>query len=305
MPTIWRLQTKTGTSVEREQHIGRYCLENKVVAMGWSLHHKEAGVWTVPPEEREAIGNDFEKYIKAWKKHDEYLLGLGDMLKDKNSIYKSIDSVKRLTKMNIGDLVWIRINGIYYVGRVAKGSEWSFVADEYTTEIDACNQRSNIEWYKVGNESEVSGAINTAFIRGSTFRRIHLNGAKEYSSLCFNKLAGTTHYEAYRPEQTQNVFFNMLSPSDAEDLLCLWLYKEHRYISIPSTNKKSTPLYECVLLDTNNGEIFFIQVKSSVIRSVTRCGGGAIKMHCSPLKTPSSPCRKLPAESSSCFSITP
>lgn len=57
------------------------------------------------------------------------------------------------------------------------------------------------------------------------------------------------------------MFFHMLSPSDAEDLLCLWLYKEHRYICIPSTNKKSTQLYECVLLDTENGKEIFIQVK--------------------------------------------
>lgn len=258
MPTIWRLQTKTEGKIE---NIGNYCFKNKIIAMGWGLYYEQDGIRTVSDEERKAIGNDFKKFEEAWKKHDEYLIGLGDSLKEKNAIYKSIDSVKRLAEMKTGDLVWMRIDGIYYIGRVGEGSEWSFVADAYTTEMDACNQRSNIEWYKVGNESEVPGAINTAFIRGSTFQRIHLDGAKEYSSLCFDKLARTTHYEAYRPERTQNVFFNMLSPSDAEDLLCLWLYKEHRYICIPSTNKISTPLYECVLLDTKNGKIFFVQVR--------------------------------------------
>lgn len=58
-----------------------------------------------------------------------------------------------------------------------------------------------------------------------------------------------------------DTFYDYLSPSDAEDLLCFWLYQKDGYIVIPSTNKLSTQLYECVLLDTSNGKKAYIQVK--------------------------------------------
>lgn len=48
----------------------------------------------------------------------------------------------------------------------------------------------------------------------------------------------------------------------ADDLLCMWLYHKYGYICIPSTNKLSTQLYECVLLDPKTGEHIYIQVKN-------------------------------------------
>ena len=58
-----------------------------------------------------------------------------------------------------------------------------------------------------------------------------------------------------------NMFYHYISPSGCEDLVCMYLYKQHGYICIPSTNKKSTELYECVLLNPKNGHKIYIQVK--------------------------------------------
>ena len=48
-------------------------------------------------------------------------------------------------------------------------------------------------------------------------------------------------------------FFNYIRPEGCEDLLCMLLLKKYGYIVIPSTNKLSTELYECILLNSENG----------------------------------------------------
>lgn len=45
----------------------------------------------------------------------------------------------------------------------------------------------------------------------------------------------------------------------------MYLNKEYGYVVIPSTNKKSTELYECVLLDPKTGKNIFIQVKNGKV----------------------------------------
>ncbi len=127
--------------------------------------------------------------------------------------------------------------------------------------MDACNQLGPIDWRKAGDESEVPGVIITAFIGHRALQRILSDGARFFSGSNYDMLAGTTHYAHMNPKLSQQAFYDMLSPSDAEDLLCLWLFKEHGYVCIPSTNKSSTQLYECVLLDTANGSRVFVQAK--------------------------------------------
>ena len=43
--------------------------------------------------------------------------------------------------------------------------------------------------------------------------------------------------------------------------MCAYLFSKYKYIVIPSTNKKSTELYECVLLDPKARSHIYIQVK--------------------------------------------
>ena len=62
-------------------------------------------------------------------------------------------------------------------------------------------------------------------------------------------------------------FWNLLQPDDVEDLLCMWLYKEKNYVVIPSTNKRRTKLYKCVLIDPNAEEYrpIYIQAKKGAV----------------------------------------
>ena len=247
---VWRLQVNTG-----EDSIAKYCIENNVAAMGWSL--KE-----LPESERKNIKN-----IKTFEDYCKYA----------DKVYKSYASVKRLKEqVKENDIIWMhsRKEGKYYFGRVKKESKWIFNS-EAAEKKDAGNQLTNIDWYEAStraDEESVPGAIATAFIKGSTLQRINKDGVKEYSQLLYNKI--------HDPEKEQFTyekphlcldkhFYMLLSPSDVEDLLALWLYatKREKYVCIPSTNKIATAKYECVLVATKSmkRKHIYIQVKKGKV----------------------------------------
>ena len=245
---VWRLQVNTG-----EDSIAKYCIENNVAAMGWSL--KE-----LSESERKNIKN-----IKTFEDYCKYA----------DKVYKSYASVKRLKEqVKENDIIWMhsRDEGKYYFGRVKKESKWIFNS-EAAEKKDAGNQLTNIDWYEAStraDEESVPGAIATAFIKGSTLQRINKDGVKEYSQLLYNKI--------HDPEKEQFTyekphlcldkhFYMLLSPSDVEDLLALRLYAEKKYVCIPSTNKIATAKYECVLVDpeSEKRKHIYIQVKKGKV----------------------------------------
>lgn len=245
---VWRLQVKTGN-----KNIAKYCIENHVAAMGWSL--KE-----LPESERKNIKN-----IKTFEDYCKYA----------DKVYKSYASVKRLKEqVKENDIIWMhsRDEGKYYFGRVKKESKWIFNS-EAAEKKDAGNQLTNIDWYEAStraDEESVPGAIATALIKGSTLQRINKDGVKEYSQLLYNKI--------HDPEKEQFTyekphlcldkhFYMLLSPSDVEDLLALRLYAEKKYVCIPSTNKIATAKYECVLVDpeSEKRKHIYIQVKKGKV----------------------------------------
>lgn len=235
---LWRLQTKTS-----EARISEYCKDNNIVAFGWSLRGMD-----IPINEINSI-KTFEQYLSYAEKVYEK---------------KALGNVKRLhDKVREGDLIWIKDNGKYYIGRVDKNSKWIFNTSKEAFDLDACNQLTNIQWYsyKESDESMVPGAVATSFIKGHTFQQIRFNGAIVYSSLLYDKLVGTNFYSDKKLNLNEDDFYSLLSPDDCEDLLCLWLYHKYGYVCIPSTNKKSTQLYECVLIDPKTGKHVYIQVK--------------------------------------------
>lgn len=233
---VWRLQTKTSGG-----RIGQYCLDKGVVAVGWSLLNLSQAIRTT---------------IKDFKQYCDYA----------NDTYEQYSSVHRLLEVQEGDFIWIHCDGLYYMGCVSKTSHWIFDSSEEAALLDAANQLTDISWikYEESDESSVPGAIATAFIKGSTFQRINKPGVEEFCKLLYNREVKRNVYEV-NFAITEESFYAMLSPSDCEDLLCMWLYYKKGYICIPSTNKLSTQLYECVLLDPKSGKHIYIQVKNGEI----------------------------------------
>lgn len=248
--TVWRLQTNTDS---KKGKIAQYCLDNKVVAMGWSLtndHIKNLPKEIVTLKQSIRTYEDFRAIIENYKVY-------------KPNKYGKIntDSVARLSKQfKKDDLVWMRLDGIYWLGRCTEKSEYIFNANA-PEEYDAANQVTNIDWHIVGDENEVPGAITTALIRGSTFQRINKPGISSVSQLIYNQKAKIDHYKNVKFENTMDNFFTLISPTGCEDLLSMYLHSTEGYICIPSTNKISTELYECVLINPNNGHLAYIQSK--------------------------------------------
>lgn len=269
MGTVWRLQTRTDSKDGKK--ISKYCLKHKVAALGWSI--KDDHIKKYNPE---AIIEIQEKRRKI-KNLDEYY----DVVR-KYGLYginhkKHLVAVDMLTEVEKGDYIWMRDDGIYYLGYVGDNlrcnNNSSIGVPEYEAanlrykydssidalEHDAANQIVGIEWKPIGDESQVPGAVATAFIRGRTIQRINKSHMFEYAEYAFwgNPMVLENSNEAY----LQQLFYNCLSPSDCEDLVCLYLYDKANYIAIPSTNKIATELYECVLVNPSNGKLAYPQVK--------------------------------------------
>lgn len=236
---VWRLQTNTAAG-----KIADYCLSHNVAAIGWSLKD-------IPETERKSI-TKFEEFCDYADK-----------------FYNSYDSIKRLAEqVKTDDLIWMRNkDGKYYIARVTEKSKWFFNASDDATHYDACNQLTEICWKEANSQNDescVPGAVSTSFIRGATFQRINKSGIEDYSKLLYNNITKTNHYDI-KLELTENNFYSLLSTDDCEDLLYFWLYKERGYICVPSSNKNSTPNYECVLINPKDGNHIYIQVKKGNI----------------------------------------
>lgn len=252
MDRLWRLQTNTDN--ESGVAVGTYCVDHGVLAVGWSLndeHLKESIPEDKRPEAKKRRAeittfDDFNSFVY------EYHMYHG---KVNSSVRRLVDTVET------DDLIWLRQSGVYYLGRITEKSHWFYDSSNAVLEMDASNQVSDVEWLRVGDESSVPGAITTSMIRGRTLQIIHKDGMLDYSKLLYNSITGKTHYKATLTFDA-SLFYNLLSTEDCEDLLCMWLYHKYGYIAIPSTNKKSTPLYECVLIDPQNGRHIYPQAKA-------------------------------------------
>ncbi len=246
---VWRLQIRTGAN--NSIYLGDYCLKNNIIAMGWVINKSIYA-------ERAAASKDWNVYYK--QAIAEYGVdGFGSVIRLHEDLREN-------------DLIWMRVNGIYYIGRITADSHHVFDISDEATKMDAGNQYTNIHWYKASSyadEDTVPGAVNTAFIKGSTLQRIRKPGVEEFSQMLYNQIRDVSQDPfSYPIPKTmtlcQDYFYSLLQPSDVEDLLCMWLYKEKGYICIPSTNKISTQKYECVLVDPNasSSKHIYIQVKN-------------------------------------------
>lgn len=153
----------------------------------------------------------------------------------------------------------MRDNGIYYLGYVGNNLKYVYNSSIDALEHDAANQIEDVEWKPIGDESQVPGVIATAFIRGRTLQRVRKDYMYEYASFIYNGTPLALNIKSN--ESLKQLFYDCLSPNDCEDLVCLYLYDRKGYVTIPSTNKIATELYECVLVNPLNGKFAYPQVK--------------------------------------------
>ena len=164
MGIVWRLQTRTDST--NGEKISKYCLDNDVAALGWSIKDDHINIYNP-----EAI-TEIQEKRKDIKTIDEYY----DVVR-KYGLYKlnhkkRLVAIDMLRKVKKGDYIWMRDNGIYYLGYVGNNLKYVYNPSIDALEHDAANQIEDVEWKPIGDESQVPGVIATAFIRGRTLQRV-------------------------------------------------------------------------------------------------------------------------------------
>lgn len=251
MGTVWRLQTKTDSNDGKK--ISKYCLDHKVAALGWSIKDDHINIYNpeainVIQEKRKKIKN-INQYYDIVRTYGLY--GINNK--------KRLIAVDMLTEVKKGDYIWMRDNGIYYLGYVGDNLRYRYNFRNKALEYDAANQIKGVLWKPIGDESQVPGVIATAFIRGRTLQRVKKAYMYEYASFVYN--GNFLDINVKSNKSLKQLFYDCLSPSDCEDLVCLYLYDKANYIAIPSTNKIATELYECVLVNPLAEKMAYPQVK--------------------------------------------
>lgn len=251
MGTVWRLQTKTDS--EDGKKISTYCREKSIAAVGWSINDDQIKKYNAESFDKiqsiRASIKSKDIYYKVLEEYNLFNIKAG----------KKIVAVETLERVKPGDYIWMRDNGIYYLGYVGNNLRYTYNSSIDALEHDAANQIEDVEWKPIGDESQVPGVIATAFIRGRTLQRVKKAYMYEYASFIYNGTHLALNIKSN--ESLKQLFYDCLSPNDCEDLVCLYLYDRKGYVTIPSTNKIATELYECVLVNPLNGKLAYPQVK--------------------------------------------
>lgn len=251
MGTVWRLQTRTDSNDGKK--ISTYCREKSIAAVGWSINDDQIKAYNAEAFDKiqsiRASIKSKDIYYKVLEEYNLFNIKAG----------KKIVAVETLERVKPGDYIWMRDNGIYYLGYVGNNLRYVYNPSIDALEHDAANQIEDVEWKPIGDESQVPGVIATAFIRGRTLQRVKKAYMYEYASFIYN--GNPLALNVKSNESLQQLFYDCLSPNDCEDLVCLYLYDYKGYVTIPSTNKIATELYECVLVDPLNGKLAYPQVK--------------------------------------------
>ena len=271
MSEVWRLQTKTEVSKKNklEDKVAKELIKRKIVAIGWTLREDIYNELTMSEKNKlekneKLIKNNFKEYKKIIEQ-ETYETIKGEKKKFFNG--KINNSLNNLKKLKENDLVWIRSKGKYYLGRITEKSHYLYAYRDSKKNSDILklginNQFTDIEWQKIGSESDIPGRILIAFYHKGTLIEIDEKSVLDISQILYNKRDNYYKIPNKIVNNKEN-FYDLLSPYDCEDLLYFYLYHKNKYIAIPSTNKTSTQNYEFEMVNPKDrNEKIYIQVKN-------------------------------------------
>ena len=160
--------------------------------------------------------------------------------------------------MSEDDLIWTRdTSNNYYLGRII--SPWRYETSIEYSDADFVNIR-DCDWFEVGTEDKVPGAIINRFVLGRTVQDIGSNNTAVRS---FSITKASEKWPGiYEREALSGNIFDWLQADGCEDVLAIYLQMKRNYYLIPSTCKIDTKTYEFVLIDRETGKSAAAQVKS-------------------------------------------
>lgn len=197
------------------------CFNDNVYCIGWPLTYKPS---------------DKEQYVSAVK------LKMPDEQKGFSKAMACMDKIKE------GDFIWSRnsLSGKIYLGKVTGYNNQIY--DFYEIDDDQWCLAVHCQW-KIFNLDDVPGIIVNSFPRCTI----------KHSSTSDSALS--TYFECLYSGQKDNVklskqsIYGFLCPEEQEDLLGIYLQKEHKYIIYPSSNKSGTTAYEYMLAKKEDNQL--------------------------------------------------
>lgn len=227
---VWWVQCKPFNENERNSEqateFQNECLQGNFFGMGWK--------WS---EFNEYSGSEFN-----WE--------IASVFKNKVKSRTFSAAQKKYGSMNSGDVVFTRLNGIYYAGIISFKPKVS--GHERLTWY------SNVDnWIKIGSSEElphhVRGKISSKVYQGTV---AEIDGL---SALTLMSMVGI-HYDK-QIINSEN-FHESIGDEDLEDLMAHFMsIKNKGYIFLPSSCKKNTPGIEYIMYDPISEKTIACQTK--------------------------------------------
>lgn len=230
---VYRIHVRPDGGANDPKISFNYCLEHRVLGMGWSVPEQEP--------QREALA--WEEYIVAAENHYNNG-GVSNVRYMKENIYED-------------DLLWTRDTvGVYYLARVESG--WEYVATEAAREADIVNFVRCEQIHRL-NVDEVPGKVVACFRPSRTLQAMQDRTVAAYSRLLWNLRSETQHY----PMEDQEIgdIYAFLDDKSTEDAVAIYLQSKGWFI-VPGSRKADTMSYEYMLIHRDTKERAVIQVKT-------------------------------------------
>lgn len=231
---VWRLHLKSDFKDygHTKEELVELCCKDGIIGVGWPDVTNQIGA-------EENIENSIRNQAyKAYEKKPT----------------PCIKAINAMNTMQIGDLIWTRHNGDYFLCKV--NGRWidqpflqKYISYDITNYVP-------VTWQKVGMEDEVPGKIVSSFRPAATVQKIE--EAEDISAFIWNRYHKCNDYSIRRNDLD---IWKALSNESIEELVILYLQVEKGYFVYTSALKPTTRTYECRMVNLD-GEYAFPQVKS-------------------------------------------
>lgn len=240
--SVYRIQLKSSTIGGSTYSAKlKFCKEKGIIGVGW------------PSVDCTTTENIDEVCHKEYDKEDRKSEGTA-----------ALKALNCLKKMKSGDLIWTRSGDVsteYYLCKVTSTCKYSDAPDNQKHDI---TNYVECEWASIGNMEQVPGNVIKSLNISATAQSVSGEGVEKISKLIWNRTVDSNKYDDVL-NLTKEDFWSIISPEDLECLVLLYLQMEKGYKIYSSTLKRTTKLYECVMVSDDGSHKCYPQVKAAHI----------------------------------------
>ena len=234
---VWRLHLRTSflDYGHSQEELFEFCFKEGIIGVGWAQITNQI-----------EAGENIESSIRN-QAYEGY--------KDKPT--PGIKAINAMNSMQVGDLIWTRCNGDYYLCKVnGRWIEQPYL--EKYIDYDITNYVP-VTWLKIGMEDRVPGKVVSSFRPASAVQKI--GEVEDISAVIWNNYRECNDYSVNKSGLD---IWTVLHDKSIEELVILYLQVEKGYFVYSSTLKPVTRTYECRMVNLD-GEYAFPQVKSGSV----------------------------------------